>query len=134
VKIRVLQDFEYDGCTIKRNTMLTAEARRGSRSVDILLYSLMACGRRINTNFTAYSLDGIQGLPVREDKAAEVGAKEGRDEAVSGAVSGVANRATGLVGIVGDAVAAGVSGGVRASQQVQPVLVEEGRELIFMMN
>jgi hypothetical protein len=38
------------------------------------------------------------------------------------------------MGIVGSAVAAGVSGGTRASQQVQPVLVEEGREVIFMMN
>jgi hypothetical protein len=134
VKIRVLQDFEYDGCTVRRNAMLTAEARRGSRSVDILLYSLMACGRRMSVSFTAYSLDGVQGLPVREDNAAEVGVKEGRSEAVTGAASGVASRASGIMGIVGSAVAAGVSGGARASQQVQPVLVEEGREIIFMMN
>ncbi|MDR1417269.1 MAG: conjugative transposon protein TraM [Prevotellaceae bacterium] len=134
VKIRVLQDFEYEGCTVRRNAMLTAEARRGSRSVEILLYSLMACGRRMNVSFTAYSLDGIQGLPVREDNAAEVGAKEGKSEAITGAASGVASRASGVMGIIGSAVAAGVSGGTRASQQAQPVLVEEGREVIFMMN
>lgn len=134
VKVRVLQDFEYNGCRVKRNTMLTAEARRNSRTVDILLYSLMACGQRLSVSFTAYSLDGIQGLPVREDKAVEVGAKEGRNEAVNEASSSVASRASGLMGIVGSAVTAGVSGGVRASQQVQPVLIEEGREVIFMIN
>jgi hypothetical protein len=132
--VRVLQDFEYGGCTIKRNTMLTAEARRNSKSIDILLYTLIACGQRLTVSFTAYSLDGIQGLPVREDKAAEVGVKEGRNEAVSGAASGVATHASGLMGIVGSAVASGVSGGARASQQIQPVLIEEGREIIFMMN
>jgi hypothetical protein len=134
VRVRVLEDFVLNGCTIRRNTLLPAIARRSSQSVDIAIQSVMACGKRVSVNFIGYSLDGSQGLPVREDKAVETGAKEGSNELASGTAGEVASRATGMAGIIGGAIADGISSGVRASQQVQPVLVEEGREMFFVMN
>ncbi|GHT17835.1 hypothetical protein AGMMS4956_21360 [Bacteroidia bacterium] len=134
VKVRVLEDFTIDGCLIKHNTLLSAVAQRSSRSVDIMIQSIMACGKRVTVRFTGYTADGVQGLPVREDNAAEIGTREGGNEMATGTAEAVAARSSGVLGIIGAGVAGGVRSGTRAAQQRQPVLVEEGRELIFMTN
>ena len=92
----------------------------------------MICGNHLSVNFLGYSPNGVLGLPVREDNAAEVGVKEGGNAMVNGAAGSVATRATGVMGIVGSAVASGINSGARASQQIKPVLLEEGRELLFI--
>jgi len=132
VRVRVLEDFTYNGCTVKRNTLLPAVAQRGNNVVTMSIQSMVACGNRMVVNINGYSLDGTLGLPVREDNAAETGVREGGNAAISGAAGSVATRATGVLGIVGSAVASGVSSGTRASQQAKPVLLEEGRELLFI--
>ncbi|GHV64522.1 hypothetical protein FACS1894199_02970 [Bacteroidia bacterium] len=134
MKVRVLEDFTYEGCTIKRNTLLSAIASRRSQTIDIQIQSLMACGKRLVVNFTGYTADGVQGLPVREDNAAEAGTREGGNAMVSGTADAVVSRSSGVLGVVGAAVSSGVRAGTRTAQQKQPVLVEEGRELIFMSN
>lgn len=132
VRIRVLEEFTYNGCVVKRNTLLPAVASRGSNNITISIQNMIACGDRMTVNFHGHSLDGNLGLSVREDGAAEAGVREGGSSAVSGAANAAATRAGGVLGIVGSAVASGISGGTRTAQSRKPVLLEEGRELLFI--
>ncbi|MDR1226825.1 MAG: conjugative transposon protein TraM [Prevotellaceae bacterium] len=132
VRVRVLEEFTYNGCTIKRNTLLPATASRGATSITVSIQNMMACGNRVTVSFHGHSLDGSIGLPVREDGAAEAGVREGGSAAVTGAANATAARAGGILGIVGSAVASGISGGTRTAQNRKPALLEEGRELLFI--
>jgi len=132
VRVRVIDEFTYNGCLVRRNTILPAVAQRGSNVVTVQIQNMVACGNRVTVNIQGYSLDGTLGLPVREDEAAEVGVREGGNAAVSGVADAVSSRSAGVLGVVGRAVSSGISSGTRASQQVKPVLLEEGRELLFI--
>jgi hypothetical protein len=93
--------------------------------------SIIACGKRVACSLTGYSTDGSLGLFVREDNAAETGVRDGSSAAITEA-AGSLSRTAGVVGVIGNAVSRGVTSGVQAGTQKKPVLVEEGREILFM--
>lgn len=133
-KIRVMTEFEIDGCKIKKNTILTALITKNTDRVDVTIQYVRGCGRNISTKYIGYSLDGTPGLFVRRDNIVETGVSEGGTVAIEETTDIISSTTGGVGGLIGRAVGRGISAASRKSTQEKPILIEEGREMIFTLN
>ena len=133
VKIQVLEAFVLNGCEIKKNTILTALARRSGNRMDIYLTSLPACDGWVNCNFIAYSTDGQRGLYLN---AAERGFDSRSQTAVEADTREASHAATGLLsaygGAAGRVLGSGLSDALHSSGRADnTVSLSEGTKILF---
>ena len=81
LKIRVLEDFTYDGITIQKNSFIwgIVNFAKGRIKVDIKTFSYK--GNIYKINAKVFDMDGIEGIAVPESVAQKLN-KEGEDAAV----------------------------------------------------
>lgn len=133
VKVQVLEAFVLNGCEIKKNTVLTALAKRSANRMDIYLTSLPACNGWINCHFTAYSVDGQRGLYLN---TATSGLDRGSQTAVETVAREASQAATGLLsaygGVAGRVLGSGVGDVLHGSGRVDnTVTLTEGTKILF---
>jgi hypothetical protein len=133
VKVQVLEAFVLNGCEIKKNTILTALARRSGNRVDIYLSAIPACNSWVNCHFTAYSTDGQRGLYLN---ITESTLDRSSQTAVDAAAREASQAATGLLsvygGVAGRVLGSGLNDALRTTGRVDnTVTLSEGTKILF---
>lgn len=133
VQLQVLESFVINGCEVKKNTVVTALAKRSGNRVELELTSLQACGELHACAFSAYGGDGQRGLYLQggsagAEKGAEVAAASVKREAWQ-AANGVLSAYGGAAGrIVGSGLSDVVNG---SGQYDNSIRLAEGTKVTF---
>ncbi len=131
VTLQITQAFIVNNCEIKKNTLITAYARRQGQRVEFTLTGIPGCGGMVICSYCAYGVDGKKGLFMEAqagNKGIQTATSSAKREATQ-AVNSVLSTYGGVAGrVLGSGISDVVSGTGRADNTI---LLVEGMKVIF---
>ncbi len=132
VQIQVLENFWVKGCEIRKNTIITAVAKRNSQRVELTVTGLPGCGEMLLCRFSAYDSGGLRGLYAGTPNAGQGGAQAAAGTARREAVQTANGLLSAYGGAMGRVIGSGLSDVVySAGTPNNAILLMEGTKMVF---